>query len=950
MELLKYWGKAESSQENGPEDNRWHPLVCHSLDVAAVCQAYLEENRTFSDFWADRLGLESAQFRDFSCFWAGLHDLGKFGRDFQVKIPELYPAFLGENPPFRFPKGHPDAAWFVWEKWLKPSIYSRFNTKENLTGRPRSFTRVTDPLLTASFGHHGVPTEKNDNQADTFEACFPEDPTKNHIQTYLEDLLSLYPGSGQVFSEPDQVVAKPADWKAFSFALSGLIVLADWTASSSRNFPYICRWGEFPPDDFSLRDYFATSADLAGQALERQGLAGVSMGETGSDAWTALFPDFAAKGFSPTPLQQAALSRKQGEEPGLYILEDAAGAGKTEAALLLIQKFLGQAGANGFYFALPTMATSNGIYNRLSELYTRFYTPESKPSLVLAHSSSKLQENYQRSIVPENPVGENFQIGGEGVGPGQGQVAGFTNSPAAIREWLADKSKKAFLAQVGVGSIDQALLATIFSRHFSLRMFGLSQKVLVVDEVHAYDTYMQEILRNLLIYMGTQGRPVILLSATLPVHQKNQLAEAYLEGRGIAIPDETDNGTDGKQVPYPLMTVISRKAGEAHREEIPVAARPENIREIAVEFRHDFDQVIQEIAELAGQGECVVWIRNTVGDVQEGFEALAKNIAPDKLMMFHSRFALTDRQKKEEEVLGLFGKTSGQDQRAGRVLVASQVVEQSLDLDFDEMFTDLCPVDLVIQRSGRLKRHKRDNVGNPTTENEERSQPVLRVFGPEIPVEQGDVPPAWYSDFFPNGAGFVYPNFGQLWRTAVVLRSLGKIRIPDDSRYLVEEVYGPDGPAIPPALIRATQKAEQEAMENIGLARHNTIDVEAGYVVGSNLEAWPEETAPTRLGPETKTWRLAVWDGAQIRPWAGGEIHAWGRSEVKNRPYNISYPAYMEEKIKETQRQMPDRGRGGDLLVLKEIEGQAGWFVCAGSVEGRGDLYYSREQGLVRKK
>jgi CRISPR-associated endonuclease/helicase Cas3 len=252
-------------------------------------------------------------------------------------------------------------------------------------------------------------------------------------------------------------------------------------------------------------------------------------------------------------------------------------------------------------------------------------------------------------------------------------------------------------------------------------------------------------------------------------------------------------------------------------------------------------------------------------------------VGEEQVILFHARFAMGDRLRIEAEVLRLFGKDSKADCRAGKILIATQVVEQSLDLDFDFMVSDLAPVDLIIQRAGRLQRHERG----------QRGQPILMVLAPPL-VDKPD--PNWYAELFPRGA-YVYPSHGQLWLTARLLADRSHFKMPDDARDLVEAVFGEEQQdQIPRGLRGRDRDSDGKARAAISLAQLNGLDLTDGYK--STLNQWLEDTiTPTRLGDPTTTVRLGRWDGSAVTPWFEADRYAWDMSQVEVRRRRISEPA-----------------------------------------------------------
>ena len=359
--------------------------------------------------------------------------------------------------------------------------------------------------------------------------------------------------------------------------------------------------------------------------------------------------------------------------------------------------------------------------------------------------------------------------------------------------------------------------------------------------------------------------------------------------------------------------LIYRKPGLATRREVE--------RTVQVTFIEDFNDVLNVIREAVGRGHCTCWVRNTVKDARNAYSMLVDQEWMDKsrLTLFHGRFAMVDRRRVETETLVIFGKDSTSEQRNGRVLIATQVVEQSLDLDFDVMITDLAPVDLLIQRAGRLHRHTRDLIGNPVKGGEsidQRGKPRLYVFGPmptETPAED------WLKSKLP-GTQAVYQHVGQLWLTQQQICKSGKISIPGDARILIEGVYGERGQdLIPDSLLGLSWNAEGEAGSRRGMARLNALKLEKGYTRSSAEDSggWDKETRiPTRLGIDTVTVALASIDNEVLKPYAKAKEFGWElsmidlpRSEWKKIENKIS-PAYAQ-KINQLKE---------EIKVLKWVE------------------------------
>jgi CRISPR-associated endonuclease/helicase Cas3 len=497
------------------------------------------------------------------------------------------------------------------------------------------------------------------------------------------------------------------------------------------------------------------------------------------------------------------------------------------------------------------------------------------------------------------------------------------------------------LAPFGVGTVDQALLAALPSRHQTLRLIGLSQKVLIIDEVHAYDIYMNRILSKLLQFHAAQGGSAILLSATIPAAQRAELSEAFaaglVEGGGEAQCTLTSSA-------FPLATRVGAESVETDIESYAQSARqrgdevlPLTRHEVAVELEDDRERCIDQLVEAARGGGCACWIRNTVGEAIEAYESLAAIRGSERLILFHARFTAADRQSIEELVLEHFGPKSTREQRAGYIVVATQVIEQSLDLDFDFMVTDLAPVDLVIQRAGRLQRHERGE-----------RDPRLVVYGPD---PEGVVDEKWYQDFF-DGAQYVYRAHDRLWLTAHTLARLGRIRIPGEARLLVESVYGEAAEAeVPEALADFEFEAFVEQLEHENMAEFNALHFAMGYGSASSGRWFEDVHTPTRLGDPSVTLRLArVEEDGSLSPWSTDARHPWRLSELNLRVSSFSKVAPEsvpdDGALRAARASMRDRGEWSELVPLRRA-GDGIWqcAVIDGYKRPR-QLVYSHDTGL----
>ncbi len=843
------WRKVPS----GNQCASYHLLPYHCLDVAAVGRLLLSPDKMFCKRLAAQLNVEPVWLQQFFVFCLALHDLGKFARSFQGLQSEMSLDLVKANARMSYTERHDTLGFRLWCKNILPKL-SKLNTENG------AWLKRMEPWMEIVTGHHGVPPKKSGERISNYYQAEDELAASFFVQDMMQLFLSEFD------SAPLLDKSMKRQLKAVSWQFAGVAVLADWLGSNQEYFKY-CQ----TPKKLSeyWHDFALPSADKVIQAMptiphvrDFQGI-------------TDLFPFIE----QPTPLQQYAIEEPLAEHPQLFILEDVTGAGKTEAALVLTHRLLSEGMADGLYVALPTMATSNAMYEeRLSKVYQRFYQAGDLPSLVLAHGARNLSEAFQKSVLLSEQGDDAIYE------EGQSDKAQELSATAYCNAWLADNRKKTLLADVGVGTLDQALLAVLPARHQSLRLLGLGRKVLLVDEVHAYDSYMQKLLDALLEIHARQGGNVILLSATLPQSMRERLIAAFHRG--------LDDDTPAlESAAYPLAT-HSPVVGSICEE--PIDTREEVKRTVTVVRLDSEADVMAQIQEAVHQEQSVCWIRNTVKAARQSHRDLTKCdwLSEDHLHLFHSRFAMIDRQRIESDTLKRFGEASDSEKRKGHVLIATQVVEQSLDLDFDVLVSDLAPVDLMIQRAGRLRRHIRDVEGKRIRKakaKDQRGTPVLYLFSPD-PMEDADE--EWLKEQ-QAGTEVVYPHVGQLWLTARLLlkEGKGKFAMPDDARDLIEGVYG-DGAQgdIPSALQEASWEAEGNDLTRRSMANLNVLKLNKGYTRSSG--DWDEVSRiPTRLTEiETVSVALVRFVHGRLQPYAEGLQHAWALSVV-----NI--PAYEWESV-----------------------------------------------------
>jgi len=907
-----WWGKARPD-DSGGRAQPLHTLPLHSLDVAAVGVEVLERMPALLRLLSARLRLRPAQAKAWTAFWLALHDLGKFAESFQSQCPEVFQAQRGRlpNPAKPYTLRHDSLGMLFWKEVLRDKLID-----EAWFGpRSEDLADGLDYWAASCTGHHGQPPAEGDTWTQHFDPREDRAAALTFISAVREFFIDEELAAAISAQPPSPFIAASRE---LSWWLAGLAVLADWLGSNTTYFAY--RTGPL-----GIADYWPCTRRQAALALDASGI--TSQASAAAMPFACLFPGIAA----PSPLQAWASRVVLHPGPQIHLLEDVTGAGKTEAALMLTHRLMAAGLADGFFVALPTMATANAMYGRISATYARLFADPA--SLVLAHGQSFLVDGFANSVLPDGP-------------PEADPRQLDQTASARCTAWLADHNKRALLSPAGVGTIDQALLAVLHSKHQSLRLLGLLRKVLVVDEVHACDTYMQGVLEVLLRFHARAGGSVVLLSATLPQRMKQALLNAFAQG----LDEHTGRALPAGEQAYPLATHWPAGDGATLAQEA-LTTRADVKRRVRVHSTAQLDEVHAAIRAALAAGQCVCWVRNTVADALVAFRHFQPCLSADALLLFHARFALHDRLAMEERVLASFGKDSTAEKRAGRLLIATQVVEQSLDVDFDLVVTDLAPVDRVIQRAGRLRRHRRATDGTPLADPaaaDQRGEPCLWMLTPPWT----DSPDArWFKAAFPKAAA-VYEHHGHLWLTAKALRA-GAFTMPDDARALIEGVFGDDA-EVPPGL-------DANAMATAGLgyaaqtqAQMNSLTLSQGYRRHQGFDWWSEAQTPSRLGDASSTVTLARWADGRLQPWVD-RSHGWAYSSLRvaeRLAAATAEPAdpVLRAALQTTLTQLPAGGRWTVLLALSLTpQGWVGETLAAarqGQTPRRLSWVYDSAQGL----
>jgi CRISPR-associated endonuclease/helicase Cas3 len=720
--VTQIWAKTDS------KTGRWHPLVCHMVETSAVASVLWDDVLApgTRDVIADALGLPVDEARQWSLFLAGVHDLGKASPSFQCKWAPAKPIL--QQLGYRFPANvvpvpHGRATALA----LAPMLLER-----GVDGR------VANELARLVGGHHGV-----FDSAYVLQQASPQavgDGMWKESRTWLFNWLALQLNLSGL----------PVKRQLPGLTLlAGLTTVSDWIASSEEHFPY-------RPEPVGPHQGFDSLLSESGRK------AAAALAELGWLVRLRLPEPLDFQRFfgisHPRPVQTECIRVSAGlDSPSLVIVEAPMGEGKTEAALFLAEQQKQHHDLRGSFIGLPTQATSNQMFGRVVKALSRGAS-DGVAHLLLLHGHASLSAEFD----------DIKRRGRAGLSPSSVEPDGAGSAQVIAREWFTYR-KRGLLAPYGVGTVDQALMAALQSKHVFVRLLGLAGKVVVIDEVHAYDTYMSALLERLLAWLRSIGTSVVMLSATLPGSRRLALVRAF------APECEVSPATPA----YPCVTVVS--GGETRTLAFAAAAPEKRIR---LEPAPSAPGALAVwIRDRISTGGCAAVVCNTVGRAQEVYEACSQAIPGNAedgaplVDLLHSRFPFEEREDREQRTLARFGKPGEGRRPAKAVLVATQIIEQSLDIDFDIMVSELPPVDLLFQRAGRLHRHERGR--RPTGD-----VPTLGLI--ETPLSSDGVPD------FPKAHKRVYEEH-TLLRTWITLRGRCELRIPDEIRSSIESVYAEPG-------------------------------------------------------------------------------------------------------------------------------------------------------------
>jgi len=718
--LENLWAKTDRSN-----DARWHPLILHMLDVAASADAILERE---PEATRKRMAAILGMVWEDACPWLLLiiacHDLGKACPGFQCKWSDMTGLRLPRIPNTNI--HHAFVSQVALAKLLKEVSWN---------------VDLADLVADAVGCHHGERASENAKDKADYEIYIGRGERLEAVRNdWREARRGLVEALQEVF-KPSRIPIKEILSGPDFMLLSGLTSFADWIGSNEDWFPF-----GTPEDCEDLPGWFRKRRDCGAQALDAIGWEFRTPLAKEPKTFKQIFT------FTPRPLQQAVADALADiKEPAILLIEAPMGEGKTEAAFYAHLELQRRFVHRGLYIALPTKATGNAMFKRTLE-FIRNQGTNRRLDLQLLHGGTVLNDTFQNlrlSTIYDPETGGEVRAG----------------------EWFTNK-KRALLSEYGVGTVDQAILPILPVRHNFVRLWGLANRVVVFDEIHAYDAYTGTLLVHLLRWLLSLGSSVVLLSATLPPNIRRELAKVV----NAVMPE--------REVEYPRLSVFRPGAvDQTHFEADPARRLTLRLQGIPPELPSMYSALNEHLVN-GGMGLALV---NTVQRAQdlyrlfpegellesEGHRGGKRLSDGTEVFLFHARFPADRRQKREDQVLATFGVGGN---RCGRkILIATQVAEQSLDLDFDVIATDLAPIDLVLQRAGRLWRHARESRPVP-------KPPTLLVAG-----LAGDEPPSFGKPLW----------WGKIYREDILLSTWSLLRegqrqnlvLPDEIDALVQAVY-----------------------------------------------------------------------------------------------------------------------------------------------------------------
>lgn len=627
------------------EGNQWLPLWMHAVDTANVMSEIIH-TRYISI--SELCGMDFGDFKKTAILLAYLHDIGKITPIFQSKILKSLP-----------------------KRNSLLEHYGIYNISETFINKDKSHHTKCGEVILLDLGfpegfssvvgaHHGMPAEDLSEHMEMYPEHFFGMPQDCKLWQGLYEEWVNFSLNETGLSDISEI---PVLCKKTQILLSALVIMADWIASNQMNFELLDEEIILSEDEYPQNRCY--------RAFEKLKL---------PESWEAWQTRMSNEEFQKrfhffmNGIQKDVINAVEScTRPGLFILEAPMGIGKTEAALAAAEILAAKCRKNGLFFGLPTQATANGIFERVVQ-WAKLQSCDSVYGIHLAHGNAEFHPVF---VELKNDTLLQTDFDGE--------------SGLVVNSFFSG-SKTSLLTDFVVATVDRLLMSALKKKHVMLLHLGLSQKIVVIDECHAYDAYMNQYLDRVLAWLHEYQVPVILLSATLPPDRRKKLIEAYL--------NDKDKTFELSEAHYPSLTYTDDD--KVFTKTLPMEKMSRSVRIIC----SNDNSVIEKIISAVHAGACVGIICNTVARAQN-FAEIARSVEGANVILYHAQYIIPDRMEREEKLKKSIGKDSDVKMRRGTVVIGTQVLEQSLDIDFDILLTDLCPMDLLLQRIGRLQRHPR---------------------------------------------------------------------------------------------------------------------------------------------------------------------------------------------------------------------------------------------------
>lgn len=715
------WGK-KKNKING--EQYWLPLKQHLIDTKNVAlllwEHWLDESQ--KNIVKNAINnTDEKVAKKLVGFLANVHDIGKATPAFQIKESIPYCKEIDDALKEKLKREKIDIDSYILSDPNK--------SHHALAGQVILEKYGVDVSISSIIGsHHGKPVDTSneiENQLYAYEANYYS--TRKEDSAFWEDQQKSIINWALNENRFNNIEDLPKINQIGQIILTGLVIIADWIASNDEYFPLI-----------NISEDLVDNTNRKENGWRKWFKTYIWEPDNKIDDVQGIYDSYF--GFDPNVIQKKLFDIISNiEKPGIVVIEAPMGIGKTEMALVAVEQLANKCNKSGMFFGLPTQATSNGIFTRVKDWLDKVCEGKDeieKHSIKLMHGKAELNEEYTK--IKQSTYNDTKDV--------------------IVNEWFSGR-KKSMLDEFVVGTVDQFLLASLKQKHFMLRHLGFSKKVVIIDEVHSYDMYMTEYLKRTLNWMGVYNIPVILLSATLPVEIKKKLIEGYLK----PIYKKEIDIKYNKNLNYPVITYSDANKVYQFSDFKLEKSKIVKIEKSDLEASEILENILKNSDGVVGI------IVDTVKKAQEIARKCLDIYKLDEVELLHSNFIAIDRIKKEEKLLECIGKNKKRPKR--KIIIGTQVIEQSLDIDFDVLISEIAPIDLLLQRIGRLHRHEKKE--RPT----EFKIPKCYVIGTNENYE------------FDKGTKSVYDEY-ILTKTQYYLPD--EIQIPNDIPILISKVYGED--------------------------------------------------------------------------------------------------------------------------------------------------------------